>query len=127
MVIISKIWFEGEWIYGQTEDGKILRQSLLWYPQLYKASQKARENYRIGYSGFHWRDLDEDISFESFLYPDADPTPLQRFFLTHPNLNIHTFAEKIGCSPEELFKYKNGFKAPTPAMEAAILTHITHY
>lgn len=124
MVTITKIWFEGEWIYAQTKDGKILRQSLLWYPRLHKASQKDRENYRIGLSGFHWRDLDEDISFESFLYPDATPTPLQRFFLTHPNLNMQSFAEKVGIATEELYKYKNGFKSPTPALEATILSHL---
>ena len=123
MVTINKIWFEGEWIYAQTEDGKILRQSLLWYPRLYKASADSREKYKIGYSGFHWKDLDEDISFESFLYPDADPSPGQRFLLTHLNLNIRSFAEKIGYPAEELYRYKAGFISPTPALEAAILSY----
>lgn len=48
--------------------------------------------------GIHWHDLDEDISFDSFLYPDAEPTRLQRFFLTHPEINVSGFAQKFGFS-----------------------------
>ena len=85
---IKKVWFDQEYIYGIDEEGRTLRQSLLWYPRLAMASDKERESYQIGFDGIHWRNLDEDISFESFSYEDAEPTALQKFFLTHKELNI---------------------------------------
>jgi serine/threonine-protein kinase HipA len=68
---ISKIWFDGDWIYGLGDDGKTYRQSLLWYNKLRKATGEQRARYEISIIGIHWHELDEDISFESFLYADA--------------------------------------------------------
>ena len=79
---IVRIWFDKSYIYGADESGKEYRQSLLWYPHLLSANDEQRMNYKIGFDGVHWRELDEDISFESFEYEDAEPTPLQKFFLT---------------------------------------------
>ena len=31
---IEKIWFDGDYLYGCDESGKVYRQSLLWYPRL---------------------------------------------------------------------------------------------
>ena len=33
-----------------------------------------------------------DISFESFTYEDSEPSALQRFFLTHKEINVAEFA-----------------------------------
>ncbi|MCI6335150.1 MAG: DUF2442 domain-containing protein, partial [Bacteroidales bacterium] len=65
---ITKIWFDGEHIFGEDEQGKILKQSLLWYPKLKDATDEERAQYTTGLDGFHWRALDEDVSFESFEY-----------------------------------------------------------
>ena len=92
---IVRIWFDKSYIYGADESGKEYRQSLLWYPHLLSANDEQRMNYKIGFDGVHWRELDEDISFESFEYEDAEPTPLQKFFLTHKELNIAEFAKLI--------------------------------
>ncbi len=91
---ITKIWFDGEHIFGEDEQGKILKQSLLWYPKLKDATDEERAQYTTGLDGFHWRALDEDVSFESFEYEDAEPSVLQRFFMTHPEINIAEFAKK---------------------------------
>ena len=40
--------------------------------------------------------LDEDVSFESFIYEDAEPTSLQCFFLKHKEINVAEFAKAIG-------------------------------
>lgn len=71
---ITRIWFDADYIYGVDESGKEYRQSLLWYPNLRNASEKERMNYKLGFSGIHWRGLDEDISFESFSFSDTEPT-----------------------------------------------------
>lgn len=96
---ITKIWFKGDYLYGEDENGKIYRQSLLWYKNLRKATNEERENYFIGYDGIHWRNLDEDVSFESFAYEDYEPSKLQHFFLTHPEINVAEF-----CST---YRYKS--------------------
>ena len=121
---IKKIWFDGEWLYGLGDDGKTYRQSLLWYKDLLKASDAQRQEYEISTIGIHWHDLDEDVSCESFLYADAEPTRLQRFFLTHPEINVSGFAQKYGFSASLLRSYINGFKTPSAAREQEIMNCI---
>ena len=121
---MKKIWFDSEYIYAESTDGNVLKQSLLWYPALKSASEEERAAYTIGYDGVHWRNLDVDISFESFSYDDAEPTAIQRFFLTHKELNLAEFAKRIGLNASLLRNYVNGFKKPSPEREAMILEAI---
>lgn len=121
---IKKIWFDHEYIYGMDAAGNTYKQSLLWYPKLREASDEERSEYQFGFDGIHWRDLDEDISFESFDYADAEPTPLQRFFLAHKEINVAEFAKQIGINATLLRNYINGFKAPSKERELQILRHV---
>lgn len=121
MKTISKIWFDGEWIYGLGDDGQTYRQSLLWYNHLFHASEQERNQYEFSTIGIHWPKLDEDISFESFEYADAEPSRMQRFFLTHPEINVSGFARKFGFNASLLRSYINGFKTPSPEKEQEIL------
>jgi len=121
---IKDIYFKEDYIYGIDESGKKHRQSLLWYPKLRNATDEQRSAYRIGFDGIHWRDLDEDISFESFWYEDAEPTNLQRFFLTHKEINVAEFAKSLGLNASLLRNYINGFKKPSVEREKDILAHI---
>ena len=121
---IKEIWFDADYIYGRDEEGKEYKQSLLWYPKLRTASAEERSQYTIGLGGLHWRDLDEDISFESFAYEDAEPSSLQRFFLTHKEINVAEFARLIGLNPTLLRNYINGFKKPSKEREQEIIEHI---
>ena len=124
MTKIKSIWFDGEWLYGLGDDGKTYRQSLLWYPRLRAAGEDDRERYEFSTIGIHWRELDEDVSFESFLYDDAEPTRLQTIFLTHPEINVSGFARKYGFNASLLRNYINGFKKPSPEMESKILSYV---
>ena len=111
---ILKIWFDGEWLYGHGDDDKIYRQSLLWYKPLMAASQEQRQRCVFSGEGIHWRELDTDVSFESFLYPDAEPSDFQRFFLTHSEINIAGLAQRAGINASLFRNYINGFKKPSP-------------
>ena len=91
---------------------------------LRNATDQERLQYTIGLDGIHWRELDEDISFESFEYDDADPTPLQRFFLTHKEINVAEFARSAGINATLLRNYINGFKKPSAEREQEILQRI---
>ena len=121
---ITEIWFSGDQIFGRDEKGKVYSQSLLWYPRLKEASPEEREKYSFGFDGIHWRNLDEDISFESFEYEDAQPSAMQRFFLTHKEINVAEFARSLGINATLLRNYINGFKKPSAEREKAILDHI---
>lgn len=121
---IENIWFDGEWLCCLGDDGNIYRQSLLWYKGLMNATDEERQQYEISTTGIHWRKLDEDISFESFEYEDAEPSALQRFFLTHPEINVSEFAKSIGLNPSLLRNYINGFKKPSKERERMILDRI---
>jgi hypothetical protein len=121
---IKEIWFDADYIYGRDENGKDYKQSLLWYPRLRQASDEERAKYTFGLGGIHWRNLDEDISFESFEYEDVEPSGLQRFFLTHKEINVAEFARRIGMNPTLLRNYINGFKKPSKEREQEILEHI---
>ncbi len=121
---INRIWFSSDHIYGQSEDGKEYCQSLLWYPKLMHASEEERGHFTFGYDGIHWRNLDEDISFESFAYDDAEPSAMQRFFLSHKEINVTEFARSLGINVSLLRNYINGFKKPSAKTENKILAHI---
>ena len=121
---IKKIWFDGDYIYGMDERNNTYRQSLLWYSKLRNASAEERERYTFSTIGIHWRELDEDVSFESFGYEDAEPSKLQRFFLTHKEINVSEFARLIGINAAMLRNYINGFKKPSKEREGQILEQI---
>ena len=121
---IIEIWFDSDYIYGRDETGKEYKQSLLWYPKLKEASDEERDQYIFGMGGIHWRGLDEDISFESFAYDDAEPSAMQRFFLTHKEINVAEFARLMGLNPTLLRNYINGFKKPSKAREQEIMDFV---
>lgn len=124
MMRITKIWFDDEHLYGEDENGMVFHQSLLWYPKLKEASAEEKAMYSIGFDGIHWRSLDEDVSFESFLYEDAEPSAFQRFFLIHREINISEFAKIVGINASLLRNYINGFKKPSQEREKEILDKI---
>lgn len=121
---LNNVTFDSKFIYAEDEYGRKLKQSLLWYPSLANATEEQRNNYTIGFTGFHWRDLDEDISFESFEYDDAVPSRLQEFFLLHKEINVAEFAKRIGINATLLRNYINGFKKPSAEREEAIIDAI---
>lgn len=110
---ITSIRFSGERIYALTDDGRELWQSLLYYPRLLAASDAERADYRIGAFGIRWEELDEDMSFDSFEYPDAEPSDLSRFFLSRPELNVSAFARRAGINASLMAQYVNGTKRPS--------------
>ena len=69
---IKEIWFDADFLYGRDDEGWEYRQSLLCYPRLRAASDEERNLYTFGFDGIHWRGIDEDVSFESFEYEDAE-------------------------------------------------------
>ena len=121
---ISKIWFADDRIYGLTDDGRELWQSLLYYRRLRNATDEERANYEIDDEGIHWYDLDEDVSFESFEYDDPEPTGISRIFLSHPELNASAVGRRLGISQSLMAQYINGTKKPSKERERLIMNEI---
>jgi hypothetical protein len=121
---IKKLWFDDSKIFIHTDDGRELWQSLLWYHRLQNATREQRNNYNVSYSGIHWPDVDEDISFESFLYDNPEPTGISWLFLTHPELNASAVARRMGIQQSLLAAYIRGTKKPSCARENEIMDTI---
>ncbi|KIO45468.1 MULTISPECIES: DUF2442 domain-containing protein [Sanguibacteroides] len=121
---IKKLWFKDEYIWIRNESGEDLKQSLKWYPRLVNATAEQRANYKLSAMGIHWPELDEDISFESFLFdvPVEEPVNrLGRVFKSIPELNISKIARRIGISQSILSAYINGIKKPSKEREEKII------
>jgi transcriptional regulator with XRE-family HTH domain len=121
---ISKLWFADDRIFIRTECGSERWQSLLWYSRLRNATDEQRSNYRLSYSGIHWPDVDEDISFESFFYDNPEPVGLSRIFLNHPELNVSAIARRMGMKQSLLASYISGRKKPSAKREEQILNSV---
>jgi len=111
-------------IFIKTKEGETLWQSLLWYRRLLDATEEQRNNYYTSFSGIHWPEIDEDMSFESFYYDDLEPEGISRLFLTHPELNASAVARKIGIQQSLLAAYIRGTKKPSHVRENEIKTAI---
>ena len=128
MIPITKIWFDGEWLFGQDTNGNTYKQSILWYWRLVEATAEQRNDYYLSNDGMHWRCINEDISFESFITRNAvEPTPMQRFFLTHRELNLIRFAKILDINHTLLYDYIHGFKTPSQQQINKIRNGILHY
>ena len=85
MKTVSKLWFEGERIYIETEKGEVFSQSMSFYPRLQQATNMERLLWTESHFGLHWDKIDEDISFESFYWDDNDPNS---FFYSAKNSEL---------------------------------------
>lgn len=111
---ITKLWFADGRIFIETDKGDTLSQSLKWYPRLENATPAQREAYRLSPMGIHWADIDEDVSFESFTYPNEEPdNKLAVFFNQHPEINVSKFAQRVGISRSVFASYLCGAKKPS--------------
>ncbi|MCL2097733.1 MAG: DUF2442 domain-containing protein [Bacteroidales bacterium] len=117
---INKLWFDENKIFIQTKNKKKYAQSLLWYKRLLNATEQQRNNYYFSYSGIHFPDIDEDISFESFLRRMEEPIGISKLFLMHPELNVSAVARRLGMSQSLLSAYINGLKKPSRKRETEI-------
>lgn len=121
---INRIWFADDRIYGETSEGKVVWQSLLYYKRLRNATPEQRENYEMDDEGIYWEDLDEDVSFESFEYDDPEPKGVSLMFLSHPELDAAAIGKRLGISRDLMMQYVNGTKKPSKERESQIMQEI---
>ncbi|MDR2928930.1 MAG: DUF2442 domain-containing protein [Cytophagaceae bacterium] len=73
---MSKLWLTDERLFIETAKNEVFSQLLRFYPRLKDATDEQRGKWEQSYGGLHWQAIDEDISFESFNWPDNDPLTL---------------------------------------------------
>ena len=120
-MVAKKVWFEADKIFIETDDGRTLWQSILYYQRLKNATEEQRGNYELGAFGIHWEDIDEDISYESFGYDNPEPTGISRLFLMHPEINASAVARRMGMQQSLLAQYIRGIKKPSEERAQMIL------
>lgn len=68
-VLATNLHFTDDSLTVDLTDGRTITVPLSWYPRLVHATKKERENWEtvLNGEGFHWPDLDEDLSVDGFV------------------------------------------------------------
>ena len=112
-VLATNLRFTDEVLIVDLADGRTVTVSLSLYPRLVHATKQERENWEMLFDGegFHWPDLDEDLSVYAFVngLPSAESNrSFQRWLkakqegrgLTIPELRAYEEAQKQRQSVE---------------------------
>ena len=61
---IQQVWVDEDGVYARTEDGLQAGYPFSAWKRLARATIEQRQNFHLSYTGIHWPDIDEDLSFE---------------------------------------------------------------
>ncbi len=61
---ISKVWIEDGKICAETKDGLVASYSVGQWPRLSAVTAEQLNDFHLSYTGIHWPQIDEDLSFE---------------------------------------------------------------
>ena len=67
---IQRVWVDDTRVNALTEDGLQASYPFSMWKRLANATPEQRQNFYLSYTGIHWRDIDEDLSFEG-MFADA--------------------------------------------------------
>lgn len=60
---IDRVWVDDSAVYASTEDGLVACYEFSMWPLLANATAEQRADFQLSYSGIHWPQVDEDLSF----------------------------------------------------------------
>jgi len=61
---IDKVWVDDTRVHARTKDGLVADYRFADWKRLREATQQQRADFYLTYSGIHWPQIDEDLSFE---------------------------------------------------------------
>jgi len=64
MLKTKEVWVDDVAVYAKTEDDEVAYYLFSQWSSLSKATKEEREDFFLSYSGIHWPQLGEDLSFE---------------------------------------------------------------
>ncbi|MBR6885271.1 MAG: DUF2442 domain-containing protein [Prevotella sp.] len=120
---IEKIWLTDDAVWIRTYNGKEACEKFNDYPRLRYATKKQRADYETDEYGIHWREIDEDLSFEEF-FNKQETTELYKLFMAHPELNVSAIARRMGISQSLMAQYISGKKKASKARMTLILNTV---
>lgn len=65
---IDKVWVDAERVYAKTKDGAEASYLISRWPLLAVGTPEQLQDFYLTYSGIHWPQLDEDLSFEGMFH-----------------------------------------------------------
>ncbi|MCO5247842.1 MAG: DUF2442 domain-containing protein [Chitinophagales bacterium] len=110
---IKEIVLHDDCIQITTQDGDIGKEYFADYPRLKNAGEQARKDYTVSNFGLHWEDLDEDLGFTGFFKPKRQDSEIGRLFSELEEINLSSFARKMGIAQPLLADYISGKKKPS--------------
>ncbi|MDQ3683354.1 MAG: DUF2442 domain-containing protein [Bacteroidota bacterium] len=75
MIAVKKVWFEGDKIFVELNDSRVIGTPIDWYPNLRKGTSEQLTKFELWNNGqwIHWEELNEDLSAEGFLVFNRQP------------------------------------------------------
>lgn len=61
---IERVWIDADKVYAVTDDALQASYDFARWPRLAAATAEQRADFYLSYSGIHWPQIDEDLSFE---------------------------------------------------------------
>ena len=61
---IAKVWVDDTHVYAETTDGLRASYAFSDWTRLAHATDDQRRDFYLSFSGIHWPQIDEDLSFE---------------------------------------------------------------
>lgn len=120
---VTKAWVTDTDVWIRTADGREASEKIADYPRLRFATPEQRERFTLSDEGIHWREIDEDLSFDGF-FEEKNHSPLYRLFIMHPELNASAIARRLHMSQSLFAQYVSGTKKPSAKRERMILDEI---
>ena len=65
-IVVEKVWLTDTAVWIRTADGKEACEKFAEFPRLRFATPKQRAGFTLSNDGIHWKEIDEDLSFEGF-------------------------------------------------------------
>lgn len=124
MVTIKKIWITDTAVFVEDAAGRVASEQLSDYARLKNATREQLDNYETDNIGIHWKDLDEDLSFDGFFTTKTKDNVLFNFFKQHSEINASAIARRLGIKQSLLAAYINGTKKPSKDRMKEIISEI---
>ena len=61
---IQKVWVDDKCVYARTSNGLVANYPFSMWKRFEGSTPLQRQDFYLSYSGIHWPQLDEDLSFE---------------------------------------------------------------
>lgn len=61
---IIKVWIDDKNVFAQTSEGDTASYPFSLWKRLAAGTPQQRQDFYLSYTGIHWPQLDEDLSFE---------------------------------------------------------------